>query len=402
MNFEIGHDVPPCQRIGIDKIRFYNLALDGENGIDYEKLTMQKSVKFEIAKDGAYIRHLQDKTGIRRIIIKDNKKFADLIIGCKKDNRGILHEYIHLTLTVTHAKGSNLVPMSHAAYSDYLKEILQYIYDAYGIRLTADQIKVNLIEINTNILLSQDYKNYGRALKHLMSFPGASLGKLSTYEDVDKNKNKTTLNAESYKRGNDSIELIMYNKSKQMKDTGIKPEDFNEDILPESHDEDKPPQYLRIEYKLLNSKKVGAELGTTLWSELNDAIIVNWFINKTEKQIADKYQKWEEKKKKELVKLIKICRDKDPKKWHSLLMQEIRNRSELNGCPYILDIEQVYEAIRSIPNSSRYCSRSIKAIDKIDIENDIYKNHDIDKIHEIFAGLALAFNSSSNINFKDL
>ncbi len=385
MDSAINNAGESCPKIGIDKIKFYNFGLDKKDGIDYAKLTQNRCVKIETAGEMAHIRCLPDGTGIKRIIIKDNKIFSDLVIGCKINNFGKLYEYIHLTLTVTYARGNNLVPMSYPEYTDHLEKVLMYISDHYGIRLVADDIKINYIEVNTNISLSQAFENYSRALKHLMSFPESSLKKMSTYEEVEKDKSKTTLNPESYMRGNESIELIMYNKSKQMKDT---------EMVLDDKEEDCPPQFLRIEYRLLNSKKIGAEFGTTSWMELNDTIIANWFVEKFQKQVIKRHQKWELQKKKELLKLIKFCRDKNSKTWHSLLMQEIRNRAELHGCPYILDIEQVYDAIRCIPNSSRYCTRTIKAIDKIKIENDVYKNNDIAKINEIFSNLELAYDSS--------
>lgn len=372
------------QKIGIDKIQFYGFELEREGGIDFVRLMGHECVSIEEAGAGiACVRYLPNSNkGISKITIKDNQVFADLIIGCSRDNRSRPHEYIYLTITVDNARGDNLEPMSYIEYSRYIENVINYTADTYGIYLHIDLMKVKYMEINTNILLLHKFSEYNRAFRLLMSFPDKRFGKLSTYDSVSKNKKNTTLTGESFKRGNKSIELILYDKSKQMEERGRKAE------TPEQ------PQYLRIEYRLLNSKKIEAELGSSDWRNLNDDIIADWFANKFKQQILDKYAEWEEDRQRSLLKLITKCRKKSPKTWHHLLMQEIRNLSEMNGISYILDIEQVHEAIRNIPNSHKYYSRSIKAIDKIDIDKDIYRNNDMGKIQEIINGIELAYKLS--------
>lgn len=369
-----------CQKIGIDKIQFYGFGVEREGGIDFIQLMRHECVSVEEAGAGiACVRYLPNTNrGISKITIKDNQVFSDLLIGCSRDSRSRPHEYIYLTLTVDNARGDNMEPMSYIEYSRYIENVINYTADTYGIYLHTDSLKVRYMEINTNILLSHKFSEYNRAFRLLMSFPDKRFGKLSTYDSVSKNKKNTTLAGESFKRGNKSIELIIYDKSTQMEERGKKA------------GEPEQPQYLRIEYRLLNSKKIETELGSSDWKNLNDDIIADWFFNKFKQQILDKYAEWEEDRQRSLLKLITKCRKKSPKTWHHLLMQEIRNLSEMNGISYILDIEQVHEAIRHIPNSRKYCSRSINAVNKIDIDRDIYRNNDMGKIQEIINGINLA------------
>ncbi|MCM1219313.1 MAG: hypothetical protein NC548_32945 [Lachnospiraceae bacterium] len=374
------------QRIGIDKIQFYGFGLDREDGIDYNRLMCHECISIEDAGTGIpCIRyHPITHKGIKKISIKDNQVFSDLVIGCSiKEQKP--YEYIYLTITVDNARGVNLEPMSYEEYSRYLENVLEYIADEYGIHLHTDFMGVKYIEISTNILLSKKFSEYGRGFRLLMSFPDKRYGKLSTYEGVSKNKQNTALKGESYKRGNKSIELIFYDKTKQLED------------LKKGKDTFDLPQYLRIEYRLLDQKKVKAELGTFYWKELNDRILYDWFLQKIQKQLFDQYEQWKQDCQKKLLKLIKKCRRRDPRKWHQLLLLEIDNISALNGISFILDIEQVYEAVRSIPNSSRYSSRSIHAIDSIKIDNDIYRNHDLDKIQEVINGVELAYKNSCGL-----
>lgn len=372
------------QRIGIDKIKFYKFHLDLQNGIDYSRLLCHECVQIEEAENGKAIRYLPTThKGISKIIIKDNQVFSDLAIGCIRDGTNKIHEYIYLTITVDNARGDNLEPMSYKEYCLYLENVIWYIADTYGIYLQTDDMKVRYMELNTNIALTENFSAYSRGIKLLMSFPDKRYGKLSTYDSVSKKKKDTVFTAESYKRGNQSIEFVIYDKTKQMEDRKKK-KDKSGDM----------PQYLRIEYRLLTPQKIKDELKSADWKNLNDNLIADWFINKWRHQIVEEYEAWKQERQKNLLKLIAKCRRKNPKNWHHLLMQEIRNLSELNGASYILDIEQVHEAVRNIPNSSKYYTRTIKAFDKIEIDRDIYRNHDMAKVEEIINGVELSYKTT--------
>ena len=134
---------------------------------------------------------------------------------------------------------------------------------------------------------------------------------------------------------------------------------------------------------LKDKKKIKSDLGSCLWGEIDDAKIVECFHQEIYHQLSKKFERWEEEREKELKRLILNCRKKSQKVWHHLLMQEIRNRSALMMIPYILDIEQVCNAYRELPDPSRNANRSIKSLLNIPIENDIYRNNDIDKVFEI-------------------
>ena len=200
-----------------------------------------------------------------------------------------------------------------------------------------------------------------------MSLFDNHLGKLSSY---DKLKSKEGAQPESYMRGNKSKEIIFYDKTQELHDTG---NTLDDDI-----------SILRIELRLKDKKKIKSSFGSCLWGEINDTVIVECFHQEIYHQLSKKYEAWEEKREKKLRKLIKNCRVKKKKTWHHLLMQEIRNKSESMMIPYILDVEQVCNAFRKLPDPHRNVNRSIKSLLNITVENDIYRNNDIDKILEIF------------------
>lgn len=361
-------DLNNVQRIGLDKIKLSNLAIIGE--IDFHKLTDSKN-SIEIHqtenKTRRCRRYMPDThAGITKIIIKDNEIFSDLIIGCASDSNGLPIEYVYLTITVSNVNGCNLENMTYDEYSDYIESVISYIEHQYGIALMYDCVKLDYAEINANILLNYDFPKYGRVLKLLMSLFDNHLGKLSGYEKL---KDRKGAQVESYKRGNKSKEIIFYDKMQELEDTGNSIED---DV-----------SILRIELRLKDKKKIKSALGSCIWGEINDTVIVECFHREIYHQLSKKFEQWEEEREKELKRLILNCKKKSKKVWHHLLMQEIRNKSESMTIPHILDIEQVCNAYRQLPDPNGNVNRSIKSLLNISIDNDIYRNNDIDKVFEI-------------------
>ena len=361
-------DIDNISRIGIDKIKLSNLVI---MDIDFSRLTQKDNniVIHQTTDKSRRCRRYMPGThdGITKIIIKDNQIFSDLIIGCSNDSNGLPIEYVYLTITVSNVKGCNLENMTHEEYSDYIESAMEYIATQYGVSLLYDSVKLDYCEINANILLNHNFPKYGRVLKLLMSLFDNHLGKLSSY---DKLKSKEGAQNESYMRGNKSKEIIFYDKTQELHDTG---NTLDDDI-----------SILRIELRLKDKKKIKSSFGSCLWGEINDTVIVECFHQEIYHQLSKKYEAWEEKREKELKKLIKNCKAKSKKTWHHLLMQEIRNKSESMMIPYILDIEQICDSFRKLPDPNRNMNRSIKLLLNITVENDVYRNNDIDKVFEIF------------------
>ena len=206
----------------------------------------------------------------------------------------------------------------------------------------------------------------------LISLFDNHLGKLSSYEKL---KSKEGAQSESYKRGNKSKEIIFYDKIQELNDT--------RNVL----DDDEDISILRIELRLKDKKKIKSSLGSCLWGEINDTVIVECFHREIYHQLSKKFEEWERKRNTELKKLIVNCKKKSKKTWHHLLMQEIRNKSESMMMPYVLDVEQVCNAYRELPDPNGNVNRSIKAILNIPIEHDIYKDNNTDKCFEILNAL---------------
>lgn len=375
-------DLSNIQRIGLDMIRLYGFFVVE---LDIQRLAQDHRVDISLAHNNnrKCKRYMPDTdVGITRIKIKDNTFFSDLIIGCT-DAGCQLYEYVYLTLTVSHAKGCNLENMSCSEYDNYITRTLDYIQTEYGIILIPESMSIDYMEINCNIFLQNKFPAYSRVFRLLMSLFHNHMGKLDTYDKITGSKNAE---GESYTRGNQSTEVIFYNKTQQLKDTGIP---LEENI----------PTILRIELKLKNKKKIKSVFGTCRWKDMDDKKIAEYYHGEIYTQLSKKFDAWSDTRNKELKKLILASRKKSTKSWHHILMQEIRNKTELNMMPYILDIEQICDAFRQLPDPHRNAGRAVKSLMNINVEDDIYKNHDIEKVHEILNCLAAYYNQCYN-NFN--
>lgn len=352
-------------KIGLDRIVLYGFAIedkDFEHLMELSKETGMIDINASYADDSWYIK------------IKDNDVFGDLILGRRMHGNRLI-EYAYLSLTPTNAYGHNWDNMSWSEYDTYLEVVLQYIADQYHICLSTANMKIRGMEINCNIPLRGPYADYDRPIRLLMSLLPMHLGYSQSYTS----RRKSTDLSPTYLHGNKSTSLKIYNKTAQMRnhhpnaDAPQEP-DCNQDIM-------------RIELSLDTPEKIKSALGTNLWSDLNDFTITDYFGRCIVDTLHRKYAQWYTRRRCELTKLIRTMRRDHPKNWHHLTMQHIRNCSEMDGIPYILDIEQVAEAYRQLPDKNRNRTRAVRALMGIHIENDRYHHHDCEKIHEILEHL---------------
>ena len=364
-------DFTSIKRVGIDKIKLSGFGVEHINMIKLQSMAERVEI---VQSPNSFIpckRYMPESgAGISKILIKDNQIFSDLLIGCANRGNSIPIEYVYLTICVSNAKGFNLENMTYEEYDTYIHQVLEYIDSEYGIILHNAYTKVDYIEINTNIFLTNAFSKYNRVLRLFMSFFHNHLGKLNTY---DKMRHKKIIHEESFKRGNKSIEVIFYDKAEQLKNEGM---EIENDI-----------EILRIEIKLKNRKKIKSVFQSSFWKDLSQEKLNEYFHQQIYEQLLKKFNTWQLTREKELKRLIVDCRTKNKNTWHHKLMQEIRNRSELEMIPYILDIEQVCSAFKKMPDPHRNAQRALKALLSISIENDIYKNNDIEKVYEILETL---------------
>lgn len=364
-------DMDKGQRIGIDKLELYGFKVAG---IDFGRLRPEPG-KVDISVSEKKTKWRMPSTGacVSKISIKDNFLFSDLVIGQTTKN-GLNIEYAHLTLSVSLFKnGINLENMSYVEYSMKIREVLQYIKSCYGIDLDGSGMKVASMEINTNILLNGSYQTYNRVLRLLLSFHSNHLKKISLHGGKGVQNDMGT-----FSRGNKSVSVIYYDKLREIQ------EQKNTEITG-------CRGILRIELRLKTKKKVAKAFGSNAWKDLDDGIIAKYYHQQIKDTLAGKFEGWKKEREKELEEMILSCRSRNSRTWHCMLMEEIRNRSEKLMLPYILDIGQVKSAFRRLPDKHNNASRALKPFDRDNIDGDVYKNRDMEKVQEILDALAYSF-----------
>lgn len=366
------------EKIGLDKIILSNIIIED---IDIEKLKKQNGITIKYVKNDnqPYITFDPERNqGINHITIDDNdyngceKRFERLVIGyqVKKDIGQI--QYAHLTLTVSALKGTNDVSMSHDEYTSYLPDIQEYLKDIYGIEINYDNVKVKTMEINLNLIMERPISEYSRIIDLLMAhcdMPNADLllwgGITPEDRKKGKSKNNKQISISSSLLKNSSNAFTIYDKGKQLNDTGRDSTDRN---------------ILRLEWRLLNSKKITEVFHTTLWDEIHDDMITSAFSDFLNRHIIDHYNQWLTNTHNELKKmLLSFKNNPECKKWIDLTLENIRNIEQGTKIPYILDLKQLTDVVAEIEPTSWYKYGVPKVLLKKQrfLPSNVYLNHDL-------------------------
>lgn len=244
-----------CRKIGIDKLVLYNFFVqDIDLGVLYEL-------------DNVEVKETKNYT---TVVVKDKSFFDRLMITYSpaKD------PYVSLSLSVYNSDGTNLVPMSFDEYNTYLECVINYIEQKYTISLDWADVKVSQIEINTNIDLTHPFSDYKRAISFLMKSLPKSFGKAF---EVSKQSNNAMC-AESIYRSNKSVEIVYYNKTRQLQDSDKRCKTENE--------------IMRIELKFKRAQSVISHVGTNKWKELNNNLIEKAFQKWYIKNVIVPCERW--------------------------------------------------------------------------------------------------------------
>lgn len=366
--------------IGFDKLEFNHLNIIS---IDFKKLHNISNVKMTIAQDRYSYNRIffshETQTYFSTIVIHDNNYFSDLIIGVIiRNNQQML--FTRLTFTISSVDGTNLNPWSYTTYNQHICKTLQYISDQYGIRLDANDMTICSAEVNITISLECEYSKYQRALN-----------KYCTYLPSLKNSNSHSAytNKKTAKRdgtcycSNKQHEVIIYDKRSE--------------ILEKKYisSETKLPNLLRIEHRLKNGKKIRDAWGTDKWNDLDMKQVFDYFYLILYKKTLKHDRMNVQKKQKEMIAIIKKNQKKYPTCWPMQVVNQVRNIEQDTKIPYILDIEELCNAIEhACGKKDKNVSRKRNYPITHQVENDVFFQHDRDKLDEIFTKIDLAYNCS--------
>lgn len=348
--------------IGMDMIQLYDY---GVRDIDLDSLrvlaTMTDKVKI-ISHNG--------QQGLR-VEIYDGEKFAQLVVGqdwYRNDRRW----YVNLTLSPTNVYGHNLYNMSCTDYKKVLPDILEYIKDTYRIDLDSEGVRIKTMEINCNIVLQQRYTSYVRVTRLLMSLIEI---KCATMHDIN--------DGQTLMRKNKSIAVSIYNKTAQLKSKGKCKKEL---------DDQDDPDIMRVEIRLLHPQKVEVVFGHNLWEKLDDGAVSEYMCRYMTAHMTEQYLKWCVKREEELVELIIDKKARHKTKWQEWAIAQIRNESEDKGIPYILDLEQLCDALYRLPDKHHNRAKVRESLLSKKVDNDLYHNNDRAKVWEILGVFSPGYN----------
>lgn len=296
----------------------------------------------------------------------DDIKFNSFIVGNKTTGGGIIpYNILDATLPkLLSGTSTNEKNISSIQEFEEVLEILEEQLEKLGFGVI-DLRKANIIEleINTNIPLMAEFKEYEGALEYLRSLRRKGLRTLGVkgYEPKDQYT--------GWYDGNGSVIVKMYNKK--------------EDIRSKDKIEIEG-ELLRIEYKLLSGRKVKDTLGHNVVEDLlND-------------QGFKRMQKaFKEMLHKDIIQYVE--KDIEEQIGHST--KTIKQYREIGGGgnavdeylknyqATLLDAEVIMEAMRSVVSSSHYareCRRAIRSIEKI---RGITLFGNINKLNELLEAL---------------
>lgn len=324
------------ERIGIDKTVITNFKI---NTIDIVHL---KSMSIDLITDKDSLLISNNNVGIRKLNITDNY-FGKLECGMTNANPQRKYAaYTKLTLSVSGY--NNLQNLDVYEYKQRIKQVIKYIYDKYKIDIIYDfkSLYISYMEINCTFKLKDSFNNYKRALLILManlpvnkySYKNKHNIKYNSFYEIDQNCNIAELETLWVK--NSSIELIIYNKSKQLKD--------NKNIILND-------DYIRIEYRLKRRDSHIKSLGSVV-DNLTDKNIKSFFINSIENDLFKPFENYKYKIKGMFEKALRPMLEHSERQWYKDFIRIIREYEQKNSLPMIIDIEDIFSVLKEYSKSN--------------------------------------------------
>lgn len=303
---------------------------------------------------------------ISKLKINDNNQFGTLTYSMKNTKYG-MREYARVDMTVNDPVTGNLQNTSIETCKERIITIKEYLADKYGVFIETEEVRISKMEINVTFKIQESFFKYHRVLNLMMYNLPDYYRKIS--EVKKKNIKDKRMESETFYRGNNSMQIKIYDKKRQLSDTiGYSTED----------------ELMRIEYTLLSAQKVREVFGTSRLSDIKDSQIRQYYIKQFNKLFERRYRMWRDKNQNWLYQRIVFHKKQSRNNWQINLLSECRNLEQKNQVPVLLDIEDLFEQMKLIDQSGHF-SRIKRSICQKCEENDVYLQGDSNKVEEIFA-----------------
>ncbi len=353
--------------MGIDKtiIKNFNIKTIHIDHLQSENMKIRhgKSIELEINPD---------KHEFRKLEIKDDY-FG--IFQCGVIYSNDMKKLINYSkLTLLSSSDNNLQNLTVAEYKQRVVDVFEYINKEYQIEVeyNFNSLVLAYIEINFTFMLESKFSDYKRVLLMLMrNAPKEKYTdtkdcnmKYATWYEVNEHTNADTL--ETILICNSARQLIIYNKSKQLRDT--------KNI---ALDKD----YIRIEYKLKRKDTIRQTFGSTI-EDLTDMKIEDFFVENFSNDIITPFAKYREKTIVISSQLLKYFLFDSDRLWYPNFIRRIREYEAKNSVPILIDIEDIIPVLKSSDTGKNWTKKRKAMYAKASIsERDLIGNNK--KITEI-------------------
>ena len=359
-------------RIGLDRVVIAGFRIIR---IDYEKLLKHENVTLD--KEGQHMYMLECGNSFRFLKIKDHNKFGIMCAGTKK-TKYMKQDYSRMDIEIGDKSQGNLQNKTVEEYKSRIIQIFQYLYDEYGIAVDLQYLRFSEMEINCTFEIKEEFYKYHRVLRLAMFNLPKSYKKLNQMLGV--NYIEQRYEAETFYRGNSSMQIKIYDKKKHLIQT--KQIKVNEHIM-------------RIEFILKKTQKIREVFGTSLVFELTDEKVNDFYYSQFIRLIEKPYRKWQIKNKKQLEQLIVECRSKSKHYWKSNLLRECSNKEQENQIPLLLDVEDLLAQVKIMEKNGHYTRIKAGILEQCKY-NNIYLKNDAEKMEEIIRRVHEAYNNNLN------
>ena len=368
----MGKEVILIEKIGLDRMVIAGFRVIR---VDFKKLRQKENVTLDEYGKATYT--LEGGKSFRFLRIVDNVQFRTLVVGTK-DLKYAKQDYSRMDITIGNRETGNLQNFTVKKYQERVKDIFLYVYEEYGILIDDKNTKITYLELNCTFPIEYEFYKYHRVLRLMMYNLPNNYRKIT--EVSKKNVPNIRLESETFYRGNSMMEIKVYDKKRQLKETvGF----CNDDNL------------MRIEMVMKTAQKIKEAFGSNKLSDLTDSSINKYYYDQFQKQFEQRYYKWRKKNLKYLDNRIRHHKNWSVRCWHRNLLNEFRNDEQKNRVPILLDMNDLLERVRILEKNGHF-SRVAKCILEKCEKNDVYLQGDSKKAEEIIDKVNNAYQMFSN------
>ena len=366
-NLKIGSVL--LERIGIDRTVVAGFRIVE---IDFEKLKQHHNVSIE--KEGKFT-YLLNNGEFCKLEIKDHVMFGVLRAGVKR-LKGVKQDYATMDIMIGNAEQGNLQNQTVLEYHEKLIQVFWYLYEEYGVLIDATLLKFKELEVNCTFKIKEEFHKYHRPLRLLMFNLPKTYKKLGQVQAI--NEEEKRLETETFWRGNGSIEVKIYNKQRQLEETGKVVAAGN---------------IMRIEFKFKTTAKIKGVLKSASVWDLTDEKIIRLYRREFQRAFEKKYNSWKKSNGKELRNKVIQHKQKAIRYWQSNLLRECSNMEQITQVPVLLDVNDLMIQIKKLETGGHF-SRVRAGILKQCSYNDVFLQNDSAKVEEIFNAVAKSCDES--------